>query len=345
MRPPIGWPPRPSQAPPLPSRVGALLPLGLYVLLRGLDATVLKGLQDYGLAHLVRGENPISFCNVFFLSHLAVGLAALLPGRRTLATDLALLGPADRRLLALNAGLGLFLGPVAYYFALESLSVISQTLLFALVLPVSALLARWRLGEALPPGFWLSLALIGAGLLLPQSAMAIGSGRMDDPTGLAWALVGVLAFAGSAVSGRSVACRRWPVSVAVGVPTLLSALVFGVIALVLFGPHHFFLLRLWWVVGVIGVYALTLSLGRELALRRAYRRCSVAVVSLWGSLALVVAVLSAALLLGEPLGGPVLAGSALVLAGVGVSRWPGPIQSDPSPVSGERQPSRTPPWS
>ena len=321
------------------------LSLLLYVLLRGLDATVLKGLQDLGQANPVQGENPISFCNVFFLAQLTVGLAALLPGRRSLIGDLAQLDPADRRLLALHGGLGLFLGPVAYYFALESLSVISQTLLFALVLPVSALLARWLLGESLPPGFWLSLALIGAGLLLPQAAMAIGSGRMDDATGLAWSLVGVLAFAGSAVSGRSVARRRWPAAVAVGVPTLLSALVFGAIALVLFGPHHFLLLRLWWVAGVIGLYAITLSLGRELALRQAYRSCSVAVVSLWGSLALVVAVLSAALLLGEPLGVPVLGGAALVLAGVGASRWPGPIRSAPSPVSRERQPSRTPPRS
>jgi len=319
-----------------PRPIPGLLPLLLYVLLRGLDATVLKGLQDHGMAHPVDGENPISFCNVFFLAQLTVGLAALIPGRRSLGNDLAQLGPADRRLLALQGGLGLFLGPVAYYLALESLSVISQTLLFALVLPVSALLARWLLAEALPAGFRLSLALIGAGLVLPQAAMAMGGGRMDDLTGIAWALVGVLAFAGSAVSGRAIAARRWPAAVSVGVPTLLSALVFGAIALVLFGPQHFLLLRLWWVVGVIGVYAVTLSLGRELALRQAYRRCSVADVSLWGSLALVVAVLSAALLLGEPLGGPVLIGAALVLSGVFISRRPGPIRSRPSPVSEER---------
>lgn len=328
--------PNPADGRPRP--IPGLLPLLLYVLLRGLDATVLKGLQDHGMAHPVDGENPISFCNVFFLGQLTVGLAALLPGRRTLVGDLTRLGPADRRLLALHGGLGLFLGPVAYYLALESLSVISQTLLFALVLPVSALLARWLLREALPAGFRLSLGLIGAGLVLPQAAMAMGGGRMDDAAGITWALVGVLAFAGSAVSGRAIAARRWPAAVSVGVPTLLSALVFGAIALVLFGPQHFLLLRLWWVVGVIGVYAVTLSLGRELALRQAYRHCSVAVVSLWSSLALVVAVLSAALLLGEPLGLPVLAGAALVLAGVFVSRRPGPIRSQPSPVSEARHP-------
>ncbi len=43
-------------------------------------------------------------------------------------------------MLIIDAGLGLFIGPIAYYFTLESLSVISLTLLFALVLPVITLL-------------------------------------------------------------------------------------------------------------------------------------------------------------------------------------------------------------
>jgi drug/metabolite transporter (DMT)-like permease len=174
-----------------------------------------------------------------------------------------------------------------------------------------------------------------------------GVNESDSPEHASWRAPGRRTddLGGSAITGRLVAARRWPLTISVGLPSTLAALVFGLIALVLYGPEHFLLLRLWWVVGVIGLYAITLSLGRELALRQAYRRCSVAVVSLWGSLALVVAVLSAALLLGEPLGGPVLGGAALVLAGVGASRWSGPIRSDPSPVSGERQPRRTPPRS
>ncbi len=60
-----------SDGPPRP--IPDLLPLLLDVLLRGLDATVLKGLKDHGLAHPVDGENPISFCNVFFLAQLTDG--------------------------------------------------------------------------------------------------------------------------------------------------------------------------------------------------------------------------------------------------------------------------------
>jgi drug/metabolite transporter (DMT)-like permease len=286
--------------------------------------------------------DPISFCNLFFLAQLAVGLAALLPGRTTLASDLAALVPSDRRLLAVDAFLGLFLGPVAYYIALESLSVISQTLLFALVLPVSALLARGWLGEALPRSFWISLVLIAVGLVLPSVAAA--GGGMDGASGLAWALVGVLAYGAASVSGRLVARRGLPLAVSVGATNLVSALIFGLIALVLFGPHHFLLLQLWWVVGVIGLYALTLPLGRELALRLAYRHLPVAQVSLWSSLSLVVALLSAAVLLGEPLQGASLAGSALVLAGVLASRWRWPIRSGPTSVLLPAAPAPEPPW-
>ena len=128
--------------PPRPLTPWAVL-LGVYVLLRGLDATVLKALHLQGERQLVNGEIPISFCNVFCFAQLAIGLLALGAGRRSL-------------------------GPIAYPMALQVLSVISQTLPFALVLAVSALLNRMAL-----------------------------EGRMDDAAGLLWALVGVLSFSGA----------------------------------------------------------------------------------------------------------------------------------------------------
>ena len=104
----------------------AWLPLALYVLLRGLDATALKWLQLQGATQGLNGVNPISFCNVFFVAQLIVGLATLAPGRNRLARDLGSLAGQDRLLLALHGGLGLFLGPVATFLALDALSVISH---------------------------------------------------------------------------------------------------------------------------------------------------------------------------------------------------------------------------
>lgn len=311
---------------PSPSSSASLLALVFYVLLRGLDPTVLKGLQIAGASRLVNGENPISFCNVFFFSQLMVGLAVLLPARQTLLQKLADLSAADRGLLILDAALGLFLGPIAYYLALQSLSVVSQTLLFALVLPLPALLARWLLGEPLPRGFAISIALIAAGLLLPLSVSAAMGGPMDDRVGMAWALAGVAAFSATAVTGRMIAGRGWPVAVSVGLPSAFTAVAFALIALVLFGPHHFLLLQLWWVVGG----------GCDRPVRRrsrpgprtlpapGYRQGSVATVSLWGSLSLPVAVLSAALLLHEALSLQAWLGLALMVAGVFRSGAPAP---------------------
>ena len=96
----------------------AWVPLGLYVLLRGFDATALKWLQLQGAAQTLIGVNPISFCNVFFVAQLIVGLATLAPGRKHLARRLGSLAGSDRLLLALHGGLGLFLGPVATFLAL-----------------------------------------------------------------------------------------------------------------------------------------------------------------------------------------------------------------------------------
>jgi hypothetical protein len=46
--------------------------LGLYVLLKGPDATVLKGRQTYGHSHSVLGDNQISFCNVALWGSLTI---------------------------------------------------------------------------------------------------------------------------------------------------------------------------------------------------------------------------------------------------------------------------------
>jgi drug/metabolite transporter (DMT)-like permease len=155
------------------------LPLGLYVLLRGLDAPVPKRLQELGLQHQVGRENPISFCNVFFFAQLVVGVAALLAGRRQVGPALAALTPSQRWLLVADTLLGRFLAPVAYFSALQSLSVISQTLLFALVLPFSALLL-YGPGHFLLLGEPLDAATV-AGVLLLLAGVALARRR---PAGL-----------------------------------------------------------------------------------------------------------------------------------------------------------------
>ena len=291
-------------------------PLTMFIVLRGLDNTVLKALQRHGSNHLIGGINPVSFCNVLFLVQLAAGLTFLAEGRQTLLRQLKALSAGNYMLLAGDALLGRCLGPTAYFFALESLSVISQTLLFALVLPVSALMARWCLNEPLPRGFGLSVVLISSGLYLSQLSVTASGMPSEHRAGVVWAFVGVIAFSGAGVTGRRVAKHHWPAAISIGLGSMVSAVVFAVLTLRFYGPSHFMPLQLWWVLGVLGLYALTLSLGSELALQLAYRNSSVATVSLWGSLTIAVSVTSAALLLNEQIQGTTLMGIMVLMAGV-----------------------------
>ena len=286
------------------------------MLLRGSDATVLKHLQIAGQAtHGAGGPEVISFCNVFFFASLISGLALLLIDRRNVARKLPQLNLPERWLLVAQASSGFFIGPVGFFLALNHLNVTTQTLLFSLTVPLSALAARWLLREPLPRHFGYVLGFILLGILLA------GSGQWQnnllhksDLIGVAWALLGVAAFAMSSVINRIAGRKGWSVGITVGLSSLAASIVFAIIALKLFGPEHFLYLRLWWVLGVIGVYAICITLGSQWSLMVAYRGLRVTSITLWASISLVVSLLEAHLWLQEPLGPQALLGGFLILS-------------------------------
>lgn len=296
--------------------------LALFILLRGSDSTVLKLLQQAGMAtHAAGGPEAISFCNVFFFSSLITGLVLLLSNRRIVLQQLPVLSLADRQLLALQSFSGFFLGPMCFYLALDRLSVVQQTLLFSLTVPASAVLAWLLLQERLPRTFPLSCAFIACGLLLASQSKLTGSilqVQTLDLRGVLWALLGVIAFGLSAVLNRVAATRELGVGLTVGVSSLAASAAFAAIALLLFGPSHFLYLQNWWVLGVIGGYAIVITLGSQWTLLQSYAKVSVAQISFWASLTIVVALLEAHLFLSEPLHGRALMGVALIVIAIGL---------------------------
>ena len=303
----------------IPSRLAPLALLG-YVLLRGCDATVLKWLQERAAATLLRtagGEDPISFGNVFFYANLATGLVVLLLDRGCLKRQLPKLEGRDQSFLCLRAALGSLVGPICYFLALQRLSVISQTLLFTLILPVTALLAKLLLSEPLPKRFGLSFALLPLGLLISRNVdvslpSAAPWGGLD-PVGLALGLLSVLAFSASGVLNRFVVNKGWGIGLTIGLTNLLAALVFGTITLVFYGPEQFLYMRWWWLFGLLLVYTACINLGGELLLLMSYRGLGAISVALWGNGAIFVSLVSAYLLLGEALSLRTLMGAVLIL--------------------------------
>lgn len=302
-----------------PLRSGAGL-LALFILLRGSDSTVLKLLQQAGAAtHANGGPEAISFCNVFFFSSLVTGLVLVLSDHKAVQHQLPLLSQSDRWVLALQSFSGFFLGPMAFYLALDRLTVVQQTLLFSLTVPATALMAAWLLREPLPRTFPLSCVLISAGLLIANHPKLADPmlGQLDA-RGLLWAMAGVAAFAFSSVVNRIAGRRGMPVGLTVGINSLAASLAFAIIAFLLFGPTHFFYLSAWWVLGVIGGYAVLISLGSQWSLMQCYTMLPVVQVSLWASFTLIVSLVEARLWLAEPLHPQALVGSAFILAALGL---------------------------
>ncbi len=295
------------------------LSLALFVLLRGSDSTLLKWLQLRGASIAMdEGIEVISFCNVFFFSTLVSGVGLVLLDRRTSCERLKVLTVQEKQLLAWQTVLGFFLAPVAYYLALESLSVVQQTLVFSLTVPASALLASWSLGERLPRTFPLSVGLIMVGLLVAAAAggSAMFEGGGLSLSGVVWALVGVVAFAFSGLSARRIQQHGLPPGLSVGLCSLVASIAFAVIALALYGPSHFMDLSRWWVLGVIGGYACLITLGSQWTLARAYGSLGVVTVTFWATLTLVVSLIAAHWVLAEPLGWPQGLAAALIMIAV-----------------------------
>ena len=306
--------------------------LGLlaYIIVSGLRSTVLKGLQIRGAEHPIGGENPISFCNVFLISQSIVGLSIVLSDGRRSFTDINKLDRHGRWLIAADAFFGCFLAPMSFFLALDKLSVVTQTLLFSLTLPFTAVIALLWLKEKLPDRFWWSLALITAGLIAGKLLRPM---EMNDPgsanqtVGVIWALASMSSLALRNSLRRKLAVYDICRGLSAGIPNLAGAIAFAIIALQQYGPQHFFYLSFWWVLGVIAIYSITLCLGTELFRQFCQQRFPVAQVGLASSSTLVVTILSAAIFLGEPLPVATIICMVLILAGVTL-RFAWPVRRD-----------------
>lgn len=290
-----------------------------YLILRGIHSTVLSGLQTLGADHPINGENPISFCNVFFFSSLVTGVFALLQGRKTIKAEISELSQHSRGLVVIDACLGYTVAPLSYYLTLTHMNVSVQTLLFSLIIPFSAVMARFINNQVLPKNYWFSTILIGTGLIPLAIARGSDASLRLDSLGLIWAAVAITSYSASSLTNNLLSQKNASNGIIVGVESLAAAIAFGIIALWQYGPHHFFYLEWWWVASVIGGYAILLPLGIRYLLVQCNRTWSVADIGIWSSLCVPIAIGSAAIFLGQPVGVGVAVGSLLTVAGVAIA--------------------------
>ena len=97
---------------------------------------------------------------------------------------------------------------------------------------------------------------------------------------------------------------------------MVSALIFGGIELWRLGPKFLWQFDIWWVLGLIGIYAILIRLIGGIAELGSLQSWPVATMELWANLSVVVSVLIAALVLDEPLNSFTVLGITIVLVGV-----------------------------
>ncbi|MEM1426395.1 MAG: DMT family transporter, partial [Cyanobacteria bacterium P01_H01_bin.130] len=290
------------------SNLFARIPNRVYLLIATLcfaaSNPTVRRLTDLGLDHLVDGRNPISFCNVLFVGNLVV-LAIILPlyGNQLKRPILAKLSKKDWFALVSVASLAGVIGPAVTFTALEITSVNNVILIGRLEPPLTLALTVLFLGASVGVLTVVGavLALVGVALTLflaaPDPAMAEMMG-FTLGRGEILAAIGAISRAIAALAS-SYALRHIPLGIFMIGRTGISTVVFGITAIILFGPEHFMDVAspfLWqWML----VYGGILVMGGQLAWSAGLRTSTASEVSLASSFGPIAGILSAFLILGD----------------------------------------------
>ncbi|MEM9772032.1 MAG: DMT family transporter, partial [Cyanobacteria bacterium P01_D01_bin.73] len=305
------------------SQFFASIPNRVYLLIATLcfaaSNPTVRRITDLGADNLVDGRNPISFCNVLFVANLVV-LAIILPlyrqqlntatvSKLTQKDWIALLG------VALLAGV---IGPAVTFTSLEITSVNNVILIGRLepplTLALSVLFLRSRVGFLTVMGS--ALALLGVALTLllapPDSEMTQMMG-FTLGRGEILAAIGAISRAIASLAGQY-ALRQVPLGIFMVSRTVISTIVFGVTATILFGPEHFIDVAspfLWqWML----IYGGVLVMGGQLTWFAGLRSSTASEISLASSFGPIAGIISAFLILGDlPTTAQYIGGSVILL--------------------------------
>ena len=266
------------------------------------------------------GRNPISFCNILFVGNLVV-LGVILPlyGNELRRSTLSKLSKEDWGALLGVALLAGVIGPATTFIALDITSVNNVILIGRLEPPLTLALSVLFLGSSV--GF---LTVLGSALALVGVALTLFLATPDPNTvteamgltlgqGEILAAIGAISSAIAALVSQY-ALRQIPLGIFMMGRTVISTIVFGIIAIALFGPAHFIDVGspfLWqWML----IYGGILVMGGQLAWFAGLRTSTASEVSLASSFGPIAGIISAFVILGDlPTMGQYIGGSVILL--------------------------------
>ncbi|MEM7247035.1 MAG: DMT family transporter [Acidobacteriota bacterium] len=291
------------------------LHLWIAVALLASASAVVRKLSEIGAMHPVDGRNAISFCNVLFAGNL-VGLivVAIVHRRDWCRETLARVTPSQWTVLSVTSLLSVALAPALTFTALERTSVTSVVLLGRIEPPLVLALAALVLGERLNAwgvvGALVALAGVAASLLLAPSmdGWNLGVGEVCALGGAACLAIGTIL--------TKARLAEVPLGVFVTFRMALGTVVFAIVVAWLFGPEHFIdvLSPVLW--GWMFVYGAVIVAAGQLLWFSGLRVSNTLQLTLATSVSPIIAILAAAIILGEKPMRSQWIGGAILLVGI-----------------------------
>ena len=302
----------PSASTPL----AALLGLLAYNALAAVEPSIVALMHQVGERHLVAGRNPVSFCNVLFISQLVSLVTFLTLFHRDLTREnFRKLTRRKWHCLLSYVVLGSVVTQMLYFFSLSYTSVASIVLISSMQIPLAAFVNVWLFKETLQRRQIGGHVLIFAGIIAPflfavQASTFSGTAARGDMLAFFAMLCGVA----NGLFAKYLA--DLPLGVIGVVASGSSAVFFFGFASLYFGPEHFQDLLVPYVWELVFVYAVVLVVSRHIVRQLSFRRSSNQAINTISASYPALAVLAAYLIASQiPTYGQML-GIILVVAGI-----------------------------
>ena len=314
----------PSQPPTLDYKLPGQTFLWIAVILFAASNSVVRKLTDLGAANVVNGHNPISPCNVLFVSNLCA-LLLLIPVyfRQLNWSYLKTISRKEWWFLIVVSILSGALAPALIFQALSTTMVTNVVLVSRIEPPLILGLSVWLLHDRLNRWEIIGTFVSLMGVVLTVSLQSSGQGApglMGLGKGELLTLVGVSAGAIATVLSKA-KLSHISLGVFTVIRMVLGTIVFFVLAISLYGSNHFaeaFSPFLWqWML----LYGTAIVAVGQLCWFRGLRTSTTAEVSLVNSFSPLAGILTAALILNEQLMLAHYLGGAVIVVGLLINQY------------------------
>lgn len=293
----------------------ALFGLLVYNALAAVEPSIVALMHQVGERHLVDGRNPVSFCNVLFISQLVSLATFLVLFHRDLTREnFRKITRRKWSCLFSYVILGSVITQMLYFFSLDYTSVASIVLISSMQIPLAAFVNAWLFKETLERrqmgGHVLIFIGIFAPFLIATQTATFSSARWGDVLAFFAMLCGVA----NGIFAKYLS--DLPLGVIGVVASGASAVFFFCFASIYFGPEHFQDLLVPYVWELVFVYAIMLVVSRHIIRQLSFRQSSNQAINTISASYPALAVIAAYLIASQiPTYGQML-GIVLVVAGI-----------------------------